>query len=130
MPLSVALNIEVEYVPDFREINNGILAGMPNAIAKEKFPDLFYSTLEWNESYPQGESPRVFYERIKTTWEQFSKAIARSGKNAVLVTHGGVISVIYSLIDGMPYSNKVKTQQVAFATLLPIKYNNGIWQKV
>jgi len=60
IPIASALNLTVDYLPEFRETNNGILAGMPNDIANEQFPGLYWSALEWDEAYPQGESPRMF----------------------------------------------------------------------
>ena len=127
IPISSALNLKIVYMPEFRETNNGVFAGMPHDIADEKYPGLFWSTLDWDEPYPQGESPRIFYERIKTAWEQFSNAIIKENKNAVLVSHGGVMNVIYSLIDDIPFSNKTKHERIKHATIIPLKYDNGRW---
>jgi len=121
-PIAAALNQRVNFKPEFRETNNGVLAGMPNDIAKEKYPGLFWSALEWDEQYPQGENPRMFYERIKTAWELFSDAIVSENKNVILVTHSGVIDVIYLLIDDKPFSNKSKKDRISYATLIPLKY--------
>lgn len=52
----------------FRELNNGVLAGMKNDEAKEKYPGLFCSSFAYNECYPGGESPKQFFERIKNAW--------------------------------------------------------------
>ena len=128
MPISDILDINIELKPDFRETNNGVFAGMKNEIANEKYPGLFWNTLAWNESYPQGESPCAFYQRIKTSWTQFSHEVIELNQNVLLVTHGGVINVIFSLIDGLPYSNKSKTAPIPHATLIPIQYENGIWK--
>jgi len=46
------LNVQVEYSRDWREINNGELAGMNNKEALERYPGLFYNTLDVNERYP------------------------------------------------------------------------------
>ena len=129
IPISTTLDIEIEFMPEFRETNNGIFAGMPNDIANEKYPGLYWSTLEWDEPYPQGESPHIFYERIKTAWEQFSEMISKDDKNIVLVTHGGVINVIYTLIDSISFSNKEKAERVPHATMIPVNYINGIWNR-
>jgi probable phosphoglycerate mutase len=128
MPISAALNLEVDFRPEFRETNNGVLAGMPNTIAKEKYPGLFWSSLDWDESYLQGESPRAFYERIKAAWQKFSEAITKTNENVVLVTHGGVINVIYTLIEGTSFSNKMEMEDVVHATLLPLKYGRA-WRR-
>ena len=129
-PISALLNLETELMPEFRETNNGVLAGMPNEIADEKYSGLYWNTLDWDEAYPQGESPRIFYERIKTAWEQFSGMISKSGENVILVTHGGVINVIHSLVDGRPFSNKGKAERIAHAVMLPLGYNDGAWRRL
>jgi len=130
MPISKELNLEVDFKAEFREINNGALAGMPNDIADEKYPGIFWNALGWDETYPQGESPHIFYERIKAAWQRFSETASRDGKNAILVTHGGVINVIYSLIDATAFSNKEKAERVPHATMIPLNYNNGIWNRL
>ncbi|MCL1997151.1 MAG: phosphoglycerate mutase family protein [Turicibacter sp.] len=125
-PISVALGIKIEYKAEFRETNNGLLAGMPNNIAEEKYPGLYWNSLKWDESYPQGESPRGFYERIKVAWEQFSNMVLRNNQNVILVSHSGVINVIYTLIDGTSFSTKTN-ESVPYATMIPLKFSNGVW---
>lgn len=123
------LNLELEINSEFRETNNGILAGMSNDIANQKYPGLFWNSLEWDEHYPQGESPQVFFERIKTGWKLFSDIIIRDNKNTVLVTHGGVINVIFHLIRGTKYSNKENPERISYATMIPIEYTEGVWKE-
>lgn len=127
--ISEALNLEIALMPEFRETNNGVLAGMQNEIADKLYPGLYWSALEWNEAYPQGESPCAFYERIKTAWEHFSEKILEDGKNVALFTHAGVINVIYTLIDGTIFSNKEKTKPIPYVALIPLNYIDGKWSK-
>ena len=127
-PIATALNVDVTYIPNFRETNNGLLAGMPNDIANAKYPGLFWNALAWDECYPQGESPRLFYERIKTTWKQFSSSIVKENKNTMLVSHSGVMSVIFSLINNIPFSNKKESKRIDYATMIPLMYENG-WKR-
>ena len=60
MPISKAPNLEIELMSEFRETNNGILAGMLNDVADKEYPGLFWNTLEWDEPYPHGESPLAY----------------------------------------------------------------------
>jgi len=129
MSISIASNLEVVLKPEFRETNNGIFAGMPNDIANEKYPGVYWSALDWDEAYPQGESPHNFYERIKSAWEDLSKAIIKDGKNTALVTHNGVINVILTLVESKEYSNKMKMEKVAHATMILLKYNDK-WERI
>jgi len=102
------LGIVVEEEPQIRETNNGLLAGMENKIALERYPGLFFSSLGMDEPYPGGESPRQFYDRIAMWFRAFSAACAREEGNVLVVTHGGVINVIYHLVKGIEWSNREK----------------------
>jgi len=129
LPISANLNLEMELKPEFRETNNGIFAGMPNDIANKKYPGLFWNTLDWDEPYPQGESPRIFYERIMNAWAKFSEIIINENKNVILVTHGGVINVIFSIVENMSFSNKAKMERINHATLIPLQYYANVWKR-
>ena len=104
--ISNALSLPVTYEPLIRETNNGLLAGMPNDEALCRYPGLFFSSLGMDERYPGGESPSEFYLRIKTWFEDFCREYAKRYGNTLIVTHGGVINVIYHLIKGIPWNNK------------------------
>ncbi len=115
--LAVRINLEIEYNPDFREVNNGDLAGMDNDLASELYPNLYWRKLEWNQQYPNGESPKEFYERVKNAWE---KLLSNKHKSIILVTHGGVINVIMHLVNGVVYSSKSNVYKVGTADYVKI----------
>ena len=91
------LNVKIKYDERLRENNNGILAGMLNEEAIKKFPNMYFSILEYDERFPEGESPKEFYERIK---EAFFSIVNENNdvENLMLVTHAGVINIIYHII--------------------------------
>lgn len=104
--ISAELGIPIQQESRIREINNGDLAGMPNDAAEAEYPNLYFSSLAMNESYPNGESPRDFCKRITAWFSEFSTHCRDMNGNALIVTHGGVINVVYHLIKGMEWSNK------------------------
>lgn len=104
--ISDRLSVPVTYLSQFREVNNGVLAGMANERADREYPGLYWRTLAFDEHYPGGESPHEFYDRISAAWGDLVTSVRGSGKDAALVTHGGVINVIMHIVDGMPYSNQ------------------------
>lgn len=116
--LAQSLNLEVEYNAEFREVNNGDLAGVNNAVADELYPNLYWRKLEWEQHYPNGESPKEFCERVKNSWE---KLINSNHKSIILVTHGGVINVIMHLVNGTQYSNKNNTYKIGTADYIKIE---------
>lgn len=111
--ISAELGLPVLEEPQIRETNNGDLAGMLNDEALVRFPGLFFSSLEMDEPYPNGESPNEFYARIKTWFENFLVEYQNTNSNTLVVTHSGVINVIYHIVRKMDWSNKGRTFKVS-----------------
>lgn len=122
-PVAQRLGLPIIPAPEFRETNNGELAGMKHELACQRYPGLYWNTLDWEQSYPGGESPKNFYERVKAGWEELQK---QEG-DTMLVTHGGVINVILSIISGLPYSNKRHRWKIKNAQIITLTYRNGVW---
>lgn len=119
--LANAFGYPITYLSEFREVNNGDLAGMQNALADQKYPGLYWSALAFDECYPGGESPEQFYNRVKTAWSDFKcRNLQESAKDTLLVTHGGVIEVILCIENNISFSNKVKHFSTPAAKLIPI----------
>ena len=104
--LAKALQLPLEKESNLRETNNGDLAGMLNSEADQKFPHLYFRSLAMDEHYPNGESPIEFYQRIKTWFELFLKENHNSDEMQIVVTHGGVINIIYHLVNQIEWTNK------------------------
>ena len=104
--LNKKLKMNIDYNENFRETNNGDLKDLTKKQFEEKYNGLYYSSLDMNECYPNGESPNQFYERVKKAFIQLIES--NKNKKILLVTHGGVITVIMCLLYGLPYSNLLK----------------------
>lgn len=120
--LSEALSIPVTKKPEFREVNNGILAGMDNRIAAECYPGLYWSTLEWDQPYPSGESPCQFYNRISNAWRKLKIEFQDTNHDFILVTHGGVINIILCIENGIPFSNKKTPFPIRNAEMIAVRF--------
>ena len=112
------LGLSVVYIKAFRETNNGDLAGLKIETAKKEYPGLYWRSLEWNQAYPNGESPNQFFNRIRNAWQSFKREESTKAENALLVTHGGVIDVILCLENGLPYTNKHVSYRIAHAEIV------------
>lgn len=101
----ISAELRLPVIPEkrLREMDNGDLAGMRNSDALVKYPGVFFSTLMMDEPFPSGESPKVFYTRIKMWFEDF---LAQTNENTVIVTHGGVINIIYHLVKKVDWNNQ------------------------
>lgn len=122
-----SLRLPIAPKPEFREVNNGDLAGMKNELAAEQYPGLYWNTLAWEQQYPGGESPKEFYERIRCAWDVLQKDILERNENVMLVTHGGVMHVILSIVKGEIYSNQASPRKIRNAELIALKYQSGKW---
>lgn len=109
------LGLPVEYLTEFKEVNNGDLAGLDNRIAESKYPNMYWRNMAWEEHYPNGESPCEFYNRVNDAWRSLLQSLAGYDKNALLITHGGVINVVRCLTEGKEYSNKERYPSVPSA---------------
>lgn len=103
-------NLGVEFVVDerFRETNNGHLAKLTKAEFLKNNRELFFANLDMDENYPNGESPREFYGRIKSAFLSINKQY--KNKKILLLTHGGVFGVIKSIVNAVEWNNKQKYQ--------------------
>ena len=123
------LNLCITKEEAIRETNNGDLAGMLNEEALLKYPGLFFSSLDMDEAYPNGESPWEFYVRIKEWFGRFVDEHKNDKENILGVTRGGVINIIYHLVNKLEWSNKNKPFQVETASLHILDVNNMIFEK-
>lgn len=105
-------------------MNNGEIAGMLNEEVKKLYPGLYYNTLAIDEKYPGGESPIDFYNRIEKNFIEIINE-NKNLDNIMLVTHSGVINIIYHVIRNLEWSNKQKGFPVANASIHRIVINNN-----
>ena len=113
-----ALSLEITYLPQFRESNNGVLAGMLKSEAVKKYPGVYWNALGWTETWPGGESPEQFFYRIQRAWYEFKEQVKHN--NVLLVSHGGVMNIILCLENGIPYTNKETRFQIKDAEIVQI----------
>ncbi len=104
--LNAKIHMDILYSEAFREANNGILRNLSKRDFQIHYPGRYFSTLGMDESYPQGETPNQFFQRVEAAFLFLLQA--HRGKKILLITHGGVITVILCLLRGFPYSNKLK----------------------
>lgn len=104
--ISTELDLPIQQEWRLRETNNGDLAGMLNEEALNRYPGLFFSSLKMDEAYPNGESPRDFFNRIKMWFDELMAEYKSTNENILVVTHSGIINIIYHLIYGIEWNNQ------------------------
>ena len=128
--LADELQLQVIPLAQFREVNNGDLAGMKNDIAQKQYPGMYWNQMGWEQNYPNGESPKQFYERIRAAWAAFSQKILLNNNNVILVTHGGVMHVIDALLKNKTYNNQAMQRKVNHAQIIALSYQNNAWKEI
>lgn len=118
------LNLPIEYTKRLREIDNGEIAGMLNSEVEKRFPGIYYKSLKINERYPGGESPIEFYNRIIKDFEDILEENKNIG-NLMIITHSGVINIIYRYINNMKWSNKIKSIEIDNASIYSLRIENN-----
>lgn len=85
------LNLCILIDKQFREQNKGLLNGMDRLLAIEKYSEHVFN-IDINFRYPEGESLNDLYLRVKKLLSNISNY-----DNSLIVTHRGVINMIYYL---------------------------------
>lgn len=122
--ISKELNIDVSLDERLRENNNGLLAGMKHEDANKMFPGIFFNTLEFEQKFPGGESAKDFYERIEKSFYQILKE-NNNEERIMIVTHGGVASIILHILLDIPWSNKDIKYKMKNTEIVRIKVESG-----
>ena len=91
------LNVPFILDDNLREQNKGLLNGMDKEEAELKYKD-FLENVDINTTYPQGESLKDLYERIR----KYLEFIIKLDDDTLVVTHRGVINMIYYLFNDIP----------------------------
>ena len=98
-----------------RERCFGIGEGLTYSEMDTRYPQMFSSTglVDAEFTLPKGEGRTAFHQRIKTSIERI--CAAHAGKRVLVVTHGGVLGVIYRWLNGLPVgSQKIAIPNVGY----------------
>lgn len=95
-------NLAISWDASLRERAFGIGEGMTYAEMESRYPQMFSNTglVDAEFTLPEGESRATFHQRIKTSIERL--AVAHAGQRVLVVTHGGVLGVIYRWLNHLP----------------------------
>ena len=103
-PLEQALARAALVQPGFREQGFGVLEGLDVPTIKTRHPELWAQWLRHDADYalPDGESVRQFHGRVLAALRDLAQAHA--GKTLLLVTHGGVLDMLWRTAYGLSLS--------------------------
>lgn len=105
------LNFKTIYSKELRELNKGDLTGLSVNEAKEKFSE-YVNEISIDTKYPNGESMRDFYSRICLDLD-----LILSEDNSLLITHRGVINMIYFILNNIELNMEKSQFDVSHGSL-------------
>ncbi len=98
------LNIPVTYSKKLREQDKGLLTGLKKEEALKEYPK--YQEVEVTRRYPEGESLMDLYHRVRMLLKEIE-----GWDEVLLITHRGVINMVYFLMENkLPDTNKEQFQ--------------------
>lgn len=117
--------IPVEESEFFREQSKGILNGMEKEIAKELYPE-YFDSITVDKVYEGGESLRDLYYRIK----EYLDYILSIEDDTLIITHRGVINMIYYLLNNIELDMNKERFDVTHASVHELDKEKRIIRKV
>jgi probable phosphoglycerate mutase len=128
--LEKRLDRKAHYLKDWREMNNGDLAGMPNKEAEVKYAGIYFNSLGMDTPFPGGESPRNFHNRICTSFGDLCQSIEQQKveSNVLLVTHGGVINILYYLLGNRNWTNTSEFHSIGNTSIHTVEKGLNGWE--
>ena len=109
--VSKVMGKEVILDSNLRELDKGKINGMLVKKALEKYPE-YFKDLTIDKEYPNGESMISFYERI-VRWLFY----INDYDDNLLVTHRGVINMIYFYLNNIDVSMDKERFNVTYASI-------------
>jgi 2,3-bisphosphoglycerate-dependent phosphoglycerate mutase len=101
-PLAAAWQMPAVAVAGLREQSFGVLEGLDAPTIQARHPELWRLWLQQDADFapPGGESQRQFHQRVVSSVNDL--AASASGKRLVVVTHGGVLDMLWRSVHGLP----------------------------
>lgn len=97
--LSDKTEVPVVFDEDLMEFNNGLLAGLPRAVVREKYPEV--SDLPIDKAVYEQESQVEFRQRAENALSRILSE-AEPDETIAVVSHGGMINQLYRSFFNMP----------------------------
>lgn len=124
--VSSTLGIPYELNSNLREQNKGLLNGVEKSIAYTMYPGFTDGEIKVDTVFPEGESLRDLYERIK----KYLDKIMEMKDDTLLITHRGVINMIYFLLNNKELDMNKKQFGVEVASVHELDKDKKIIKKV
>ncbi len=126
-PLSTRWQLPAVALAGLREQNFGLLEGLDVPTIQARHPDLWQRWLEQDADFaaPGGESQRRFHTRVLAAARELAAQCA--GQRVAVVTHGGVLDMLWRTAHGLPLSG-LRACAIPNTGLNRLRWTNGALQ--
>ena len=118
------LNLDIFVTKELRELDKGLLNGMDKILAKKNYLE-YVNVNDINIRYPNGESMIDLYNRIKILLNNIDKY-----DNSLLVTHRGVINMIYVLLSNHELTMDKERYNVEHASIHELDIDKKLIRRI
>jgi probable phosphoglycerate mutase len=124
-PLALAWGLQATLAPGLREQHFGVLEGLDVPTIKVQHPDLWARWLEHRGDFalPGGESLRQFHARVLEAVRGLA-ATAGPGRTLAVVTHGGVLDMLWRSAHGLPLEG-LRACEIPNTGINRLRWKNG-----
>lgn len=122
--ISKELNIPVIKTDIFREQNKGLVNGLIKEEANMKYKK-YLNSKDINLKYPKGESLLDLYNRIISNYDKIKNL-----ENSLIVTHRGVINMLYYYLNKDKLDLNKKKYNVNHASIHELDINKGSIRRI
>jgi len=125
-PIGKATRLPVAYEKALRERNYGVFEGRTYKEVELEHPEAFQKFRTRDPHYvpPSGESTVQFHDRVVAALERIVAGVA--GKCVAVVTHGGVLGMMYRHVTGTPLDSK-RSYSMHNASINRFLYSGEHW---
>lgn len=109
------LSLPIEFNSKFRELDKGLLTGMNAEKAMSLYPE-YFASLTTTTKYPEGESMLDLYNRVNNLLPDIFQL-----ENTLIITHRGVINMLYFILNNIPLDMDKKQFSVEPASIHELK---------
>ena len=126
-PVAAAWGMQPVAVAGLREQSFGVLEGLDVPTIKARHADLWLQWLEHRGDFalPGGESLEQFHARVMAAVRELAAGAA--GQRLAVVTHGGVLDMLWRTAHGLPVSG-LRTCEIPNTGLNRLRWVNGTLQ--
>jgi probable phosphoglycerate mutase len=126
-PVAAATGLAIAEDPDLRERNYGVFEGRTFSEVERAFPEEYrrFRARDPHYAAPEGESAVQFRDRVVAALERIAGCAI--GKRVAVVTHGGVLGVLYRHATGMALDTP-RDYSIANASLNRLCFSAGRWR--